>query len=534
MFWIALAIGLALSPGGVAVAAEPQANATAILEVHPNPVEHGDVGEYILLHVARPTSTADWRFSDDAGQEAVPSATTVNGTVAFSRHPSAVRPLVDHPVYPLQGTFQLANRGETITWQIGDRVVDRITYPGPAPEAERWVATEHRWVPLGATAFDPVRASGPGHAAVLPDDPAALIDRLTTAEHRLWLGGYTLSEPRVTEALLEAHRRGVDVRVHLEGRPVGGIGEPMYQSLDRLAAAAIPVTVHRGPYARWGFHHAKYAVIDDQLVVTTENWKPSGIGGQANRGWGIAIANASLADAAAAVFSADAGWRDARPWPAAREAIEPVDVGTADGDFRRAHPAIDTEVDAATLVVAPDHAEAVLTEAIAAAERSVDIIQVDLGGPNVPLVRAALDAARRGASVRFLLSGGWEVREENEAVAAAIRERAAERDLDVAIQLRGANARFDRIHAKGAIIDGERVILGSINWNNHSLRENRELALLIDDPEVAGYFAEVFEGDWPGPARYQLHLGLVGATVLVAIAVAWHARRLEIRPDEAV
>lgn len=55
------------------------------------------------------------------------------------------------------------------------------------------------------------------------------------------------------------------------------------------------------------------------------------------------------------------------------------------------------------------------------------------------------------------------------------------------------------------------------------------MALVVDDPAVAGYYARVFEADWPGPDRYRIHLGLVLATLLAGGAVGVHARRLDVR-----
>lgn len=527
MLWTALVLSLLLSPSGMAAAADPASNGPEIVEIYPNPVPPNDVGEYVLVTVAEPTSSRGWTLVDDAGQRATPAVRTVNGTVALSRYPSAAAELTDHPVVPLHGSIQLANRGQELVLRVNGTAVDRVRFPGPAPEAERWVLASGtgRWLPLGATDLDPVSGTGPAEAFVLPDAPRVVVDLLDGASERIHLGAYTLADPAVVDALIEAHRRGVSVDVHAEGRPVGGISRAMYVALDRLVDAGIDVTVHRGPYARWGYHHAKYAVVDDRLLLATENWKPSGLGGRSNRGWGVAIANASLADAAAAVFRADTGWRDAQAWSTARERVSPIEAGVADDTLPRRHDPVRIEAVPATLLVAPDHAESILRREIAAAESHLDIIQVSVGGPGFPLLHEAIAAAERGVAVRLLLSGAWEVREESRALASALRERARSGGLDLEVRLLPPNPRFNRIHAKGVVIDTSRVVLGSINWNNHSLRENRELALLIEDPRVAEYYARVFEADWPEPGGLRIHLGLIAATLALGGTVAVHVRR---------
>jgi phosphatidylserine/phosphatidylglycerophosphate/cardiolipin synthase-like enzyme len=51
-------------------------------------------------------------------------------------------------------------------------------------------------------------------------------------------------------------------------------------------------------------------------------------------------------------------------------------------------------------------------------------------------------------------------------------------------------------HTKGMIVDGRRVLLGSHNWSKPGVSLNRDASLLIDDTEIAGYFAHAFEVDW--------------------------------------
>jgi phosphatidylserine/phosphatidylglycerophosphate/cardiolipin synthase-like enzyme len=42
------------------------------------------------------------------------------------------------------------------------------------------------------------------------------------------------------------------------------------------------------------------------------------------------------------------------------------------------------------------------------------------------------------------------------------------------------------------IVDGERVLISSINWNKHSPTYNREIGIIIENPELAAYYTEVF------------------------------------------
>jgi cardiolipin synthase A/B len=57
------------------------------------------------------------------------------------------------------------------------------------------------------------------------------------------------------------------------------------------------------------------------------------------------------------------------------------------------------------------------------------------------------------------------------------------------------------VHNKGVIVDGKRVLVSSINWNENSPSYNREAGLIIDHTGAAGYFTGVFDCDWDSSAR---------------------------------
>ncbi len=55
---------------------------------------------------------------------------------------------------------------------------------------------------------------------------------------------------------------------------------------------------------------------------------------------------------------------------------------------------------------------------------------------------------------------------------------------------------FTTIHNKGMIIDNTTVLISSINWNEQSVRKNREAGILLENKEAATYYATVFLSDW--------------------------------------
>jgi len=55
---------------------------------------------------------------------------------------------------------------------------------------------------------------------------------------------------------------------------------------------------------------------------------------------------------------------------------------------------------------------------------------------------------------------------------------------------------FSNVHNKGMIVDNKSVLISSINWNENSIINNREAGIIIENEDVARYYADVFFYDW--------------------------------------
>jgi phosphatidylserine/phosphatidylglycerophosphate/cardiolipin synthase-like enzyme len=124
--------------------------------------------------------------------------------------------------------------------------------------------------------------------------------------------------------------------------------------------------------------------------------------------------------------------------------------------------------------------------------------------PN-PRLEAYLEAARRGARVRVLLSGDddEEGGAKNRLTAERFNTIAREEGIDFRIAL--GNLPGER-PGRGAPIHNKMLLVkaggahwchvGSANGSETASRMNRELGLSIDSQALFAYFAEVFTADW--------------------------------------
>ena len=510
-------------------------NATAqpqIVEVYPNPVADEDAGEFVTVELPAGTDLDEYALVDEDEPVSVvdildKDRLASDARFTFSTDPTVTKGLTNRTVRELPDRIQLANRGDDVRLLHDGEVVQRVSYES-ADSAERYLVRAKEWQPLRASDFTVNKASGGTvETFVLPDNPNRAVAFLKSAERRIFLAGYTLSSDRVVETLLAARERGVKVKLLLDGSPAGGLSDPAANALSELSRAGVDVRVVDGPRARVRFHHAKYAIVDQRALVTTENWKPSGVGGHSSRGWGVITDQRRMVRALNRTFHTDRGWVDAVDWqpkPQRGDGKKPpraeYPTNFTPGSFN---------VERTQLLLAPDNAERRLRGLLANATERIRIKQMSID-PAFPLLEAVLDAAQRGVKIQILLSGAWYVEDENNRLARTLNERADTENLPLDVRVATPQDQYEKIHAKGLIVDGETTVVGSLNWNNNSFRRNREVALLIDSDGVAEYFGGVFARDWaaadPTETEPEIPVGLFGAVAVVAVLTAGGARQI--------
>lgn len=97
--------------------------------------------------------------------------------------------------------------------------------------------------------------------------------------------------------------------------------------------------------------------------------------------------------------------------------------------------------------------------------------------------------------VRILLSGSWvdpSAPRDNAWTAAYVNRIASEEGLDMQARLMRTDlARLTKLHNKGLVVDGERVLVSSINWSYNSPANNREVGLILEHPTIGQYYTDI-------------------------------------------
>ena len=531
--------------------------------------------EYIV--VANPGSAAldvsGWRITDREGTVIFPPASTLAGgeSAVITRNATwYFEDTLDAPEYTygrgnatamiVSGRIpQLNNDGdEVLLVDPTGSVVDAFAYGSSTYTNAGWTGVPAAKVPQGKRAvrassegllrdsdtaadWDSLRSYGLGQSDLpfktfqvtstavgflSPDDSLSVLkDYIDRAAVSIHAGLYTLTNRVLVEGLVDAAMRGVDIRILLEGTPVGGIDAREWALVNELAARGASIRfladdAARDAIARYRFLHAKYAVIDsEKVVVGSENWGDHGFpsaGRRGNRGWQVAVEDTALGSYFERMFGEDFD-------PRRRDSVgianfspsvfvsndtasnETYDFVVPSSRFSGAYTV--------TPVIAPDHAMRpdALLGLLKSATRRLDIEAFHVARswaavPN-PYLEAAIAAARRGVVVRILLDGTWYNVEgddpiDNDDTVSYVSRIAREEALPLEAKVGTAERhQLSKFHNKGVLVDDRVAFVSSLNWNRNAATNNREVGLIVDSAAIIEPFRVAFESDWNDQPR---------------------------------
>jgi hypothetical protein len=298
----------------------------------------------------------------------------------------------------------------------------------------------------------------PAHAAsdfsllVLPDQGESRIYSLiNSATKTVDMTMYELTDTTVTTDLVNREKAGVKVRVILDQAEMS-VNQTAFNALQ---AGGVSVTWSSTAFT---FTHQKTVTVDgDESFISTGNLDSRFY--STSRDYGVFDTDPADVAAIEAVFNADF----------AKTSITP-----SDGD---------------DLVWSPTDSQTRLLALINGAQHTLDIEQEEFS--DTALVNAIVAAENRGVTVRVVVEDPSSYTSELNQVTAAGGK----------VTGYSSSTGF-YVHAKAIIADfgtsTAKIFLGSENFSDNSLNDNRELGLIITDPAVMSGVESIFNADFAG------------------------------------
>jgi cardiolipin synthase A/B len=289
---------------------------------------------------------------------------------------------------------------------------------------------------------------------VMPDDSAKpIIDAINGAKKSLRVKMFLFSDPSILKAVIDAKKRGVNVRVMLNPARRDGESENQ-ESRKQLEAAGVEV-IDSNP--EFEVTHEKSMVLDDTTAfVKSLNWATKNL--TETRDYAIVTTHPHEVDEVVECFEAD--W-SRKPF----KGDEHSHLIWCNGNGRdRIAQFID------------DSKHSIFLQN----ERYQDAVIIER------LVRAA----RRGVKIHVMARPPHKLKKEK-LVEAVGGLRIME---DVGIKIHKLN--HLKLHAKMLLGDKVRSIVGSINLAPGSFDSRRELAIEVRDDDVVERLAKIADHDW--------------------------------------
>jgi len=525
-----------------------------IVEFCPDPYLKDDMDEYLVL--SGNGLLDNITLSDNHGGFRFPPGTELQGSLTVARSAQAYEQshgrlpdfewLDYSPKVPnvINGDpLRMANTGDELVLYEKSTMLQKITWPGDVQQRQGQVhylengTWDRRILMLGQSRFtSEVFRNVSVTAFVSPDcSNEVFLEAVNGAAGTVYVNMYEFSSPSLGASLVGAKERGVDVRVLVEGGPVGGIGPAEKSLIWTVNNSGIPVysmISTKTDHPPYRFDHAKYVIIDNaSLLLTSENFKNSGLppaGMSGNRGWGVYLKDPALAGYFTEVFITDSGSRSVLPYTGSAGDAEPAPYEKHTAEF---HPAF-FEGATVTPVIAPDTSYQII-DLLDSARTRIDIEQAYIKNETPytlhPFLSAAINASRRGVPVRVLLDSYWynvEGENDNDEMAALINRIGTSEHIPLEAKCIDLSVSgVEKIHNKGVIVDDERVLVSSINWNSNSPNFNRETGVIIDHPGAARYFRAVFDDDWSplankaGPKSDYVKIAIVALVIVLLLVI---------------
>lgn len=470
-------------------------------------------------------------ITDNEGSVRFPGGSRLSGSTVVAMEAVAYRSVYginpDYEIIPTDtsvpdmittGNFRMANKADELVLVDDGEEVQEIYWPGIVSTGEGRVHIlsggewDRRVYYEGQSSFEPETFYDTTITAFVSPDSSyeVLASLISGSDESIRLNVYELAKSKIADLLSKRSSAGVDVKVLLEGSPVGGVSDSEYAAVNVVQNSGgevrMMLTENRDSHAPYRYDHAKYLVSDgESVLVASENFGETGFpetGYNGNRGWGIVVDDAGVSDYFDEVFTYDfsGGWSG--PPEGETGIFEETDSSGYYGTYNSVFRPQTFDGVTVTPVISPDTSY-LIQDMISGAEESVDIEQAYIknwsSGKN-PYLEEAIDAARRGASVRIILDSYYynvDGDDDNDEMAAYINSVADAESLQLEARLLKSGSGMPvKLHNKGVIVDSEAVLISSVNWNENSPQMNREAGIIAEGTGIAGYYRDVFDHDW--------------------------------------
>jgi len=546
-----------------------------IYEVYPNTYSKNEPDEFlsIINPSNRDINIKDYSITDLEGNITLPDYILHPGDKCYWTYNSDKfrETMGFYPEFSYQGDnsttgktdgqIKLANNGDEVILKKGGIIVDVLIY-GNSTYSEGWIGepvnkpkegeifcrnslidhnSREDWekcsdekILIGRTNFKPERFEFDGEvtAFVSPDSSfVTLTDMMNKAEYRIYVYVYSVDNLSLLPFFKNASENYVDIKLLVEKKPAGRMSDNGLDFLYYIKDIGGEVRLSEEPYV---FNHQKLIIIDDYVILSSENLGYSGIpvdNTYGNRGFWIAIHDKGVTDYYLNLFNSD--WNNSEELEGYKnkEVLKNSLTDhnyTSFGNYRpKYNPKTINGHFVVYPVIGPDFSleDNPVLNSIKKAEDKVlvEIFYIDLLWKDNLLLEEIIDASRRGTEVYILLDSSDYNTEhnkiDNDDFVRFIEDLAEDKGYPIRAKMIDADEML-KLHNKSMIID-DAVFVSSFNWNRNSFLNNREAGVLVENKDIARYYEEIFWDDWSRKINYGSLIMILSLSIILVAYIGY-------------
>ena len=291
---------------------------------------------------------------------------------------------------------------------------------------------------------------------VLPDATvASIVSLLQAAKKSVRLKAVEFDAPELIEAVAALARRGVQVRVLLNKPGRGGVSD---NAAARTALQAAGAQVANAPHKLAVLHEKSLIIDDERALVMSCDWSAFGV--TEARDYALLTTHRHEVDEIAACFDADWAHQDFKPH--------------GHGRLR--------------LVWGPLNARQRIADFMDSARRTLVVQNARYQDP--VMIERLVRAQRRGVTLQLMAHAVHRMQARE--IASDVSGLRMLDDLGVQVR----RLKVLRLHGNLLLADGERALVGSVNFSPASLDRRRELAIETDDAGAIKALQAALAHDW--------------------------------------
>ncbi len=274
-----------------------------------------------------------------------------------------------------------------------------------------------------------------------------LVSKIDSSKNKVYLEVYIFTEKRIRKALIDAHKRWVDVKVILE-KNVYKAPSLNTQAFKELEKAWISI-VYSNP-ENYSLNHSKMMIVDDEVILSTGNYSYSTF--RYNREFFVFIKNE---------------WLQKTFWEI----------------FQNDFDGVKKNIYHNNLILSPFSSRIKLEYLLKNAKKSIKIYAHNFSDNSV--MDILLQKQKENIEVKMIFPDFKKVSSNQDEV-----EKLQQNNISINIVDK------PEIHAKSILIDDEYLYIWSVNFSSYSIDKNREIGILLKNGEIITQFLDIFEDDF--------------------------------------